>query len=310
MSELRKPFSGVGAPRALGLGWVVVDSVMQLDRVPLEDTKAEAFGSFKQVGGPVVRALSVLASLGIQSDLIGQVGDDGLGRFALESLDRRGIGSRLIRSEFGAITRHAQVWLSTESGSRTIVYHRGDLPNLGVQPGLPEVAQKSNILLFDGRDLSAAYALAQSVPDDVCVVIDAGGWKAGLEQLAARATVLILSASAFSLGPEGPASALSFAEDLVASKSIEAVIVTAGSNGTALVRPHTPTVTVPAVRVKVVDSNGAGDVYFGGVAFGLLRGLSIEDAAHFAATLAAISCRFLGDSFLMDAEFAALGDQA
>ncbi len=50
----------------------------------------------------------------------------------------------------------------------------------------------------------------------------------------------------------------------------------------------------PAFRVPVVDTTGAGDVYHGAVAVGLLDGAAPDDILRFAAAAAALKCRALG----------------
>lgn len=71
------------------------------------------------------------------------------------------------------------------------------------------------------------------------------------------------------------------------------VAVTMGSERSLLARggemKH-----VPAFQVKVVDSNGAGDAFMGGLSFGLLRGWDLQTAGLFANACAAICCSRVG----------------
>jgi len=55
-------------------------------------------------------------------------------------------------------------------------------------------------------------------------------------------------------------------------------------------------VTVPAYRVDVVDTTGAGDTWFGGLLTGLVRGMPLEPAGRFANRAAADCCTALGAS--------------
>ena len=55
-------------------------------------------------------------------------------------------------------------------------------------------------------------------------------------------------------------------------------------------------VTVPAYKIDVVDTTGAGDTWFGGLLTGLIRGMSLEDAGRFANRAAADCCTALGAS--------------
>ena len=50
----------------------------------------------------------------------------------------------------------------------------------------------------------------------------------------------------------------------------------------------------PAFKVKAIDTNGAGDVFMGGFAYGLVKEWSLEKTARFAAAAAAITCTQFG----------------
>jgi len=51
---------------------------------------------------------------------------------------------------------------------------------------------------------------------------------------------------------------------------------------------------VPAFRVPVVDSTGAGDVFHAGSIYGLLQGWPAADTLRYAAAAAALKCGMLG----------------
>ena len=53
---------------------------------------------------------------------------------------------------------------------------------------------------------------------------------------------------------------------------------------------------VPAYKVNVVDTTGAGDTWFAGLLTGLIKGMAIEDAARLANRAAADCCTALGAS--------------
>jgi sugar/nucleoside kinase (ribokinase family) len=55
-------------------------------------------------------------------------------------------------------------------------------------------------------------------------------------------------------------------------------------------------VTVPAYKIEVVDTTGAGDTWFGGLLTGLIREMPLEKAGRFANRAAADCCTALGAS--------------
>lgn len=55
-------------------------------------------------------------------------------------------------------------------------------------------------------------------------------------------------------------------------------------------------ITVPAYRVSLVDTTGAGDTWYGGLVTGMLRGMPLEQMGRFANRAAADCCTALGAS--------------
>lgn len=70
-------------------------------------------------------------------------------------------------------------------------------------------------------------------------------------------------------------------------------MITLGSAGSLVVDAFGST-SVPAHRVPVVDTTGAGDAFVGAVACELARGAALADAVRFATAVAALSVQRLG----------------
>jgi sugar/nucleoside kinase (ribokinase family) len=66
----------------------------------------------------------------------------------------------------------------------------------------------------------------------------------------------------------------------------ETAVVTMGGRG-ALLRHRETLVEIPAYKVEVVDTNGAGDMYAAGILYGLTHGLSLEQTGRLAGYAAA-----------------------
>ena len=71
------------------------------------------------------------------------------------------------------------------------------------------------------------------------------------------------------------------------------VAITMGAEG-SLVASATAMQHVPAFKVTIVDSTGAGDAFMGGLSFGLLQGWDLADIGLFANACAAICCTKVG----------------
>jgi ribokinase len=106
------------------------------------------------------------------------------------------------------------------------------------------------------------------------------------------------------VGREAPVAELASA--LAAAAPWADVIVTAGGDGAYVCRAGRSVLHMPAPRVPVVDTTGAGDAFVGALAVRLRSGDTVEDAAQYAVQAAAISVTRAGtiEAFATAAELA------
>lgn len=270
----------------LGIGTVLVDEVMSLDRLPAADAKAPARRRWRQMGGPVPIALAAARKLGRAVTFAGSWGDDADGAFIEANLEGRGIGrTHSVRGAAGT-TGFASVWTATETGERSIAYLRG-AEHLGREhgehrTGLPVCA---NVLHVDGSHGDAALATARAFrAAGRLVFMDAGSPKPRTEELLAEATVVVCSAqfrTAFtgSADPEAAAEAMR-------RLGIPVLVMTLGAEG-AVVSTRDGTFHQPGFPVEAVDTTGAGDVFSGALIHAWLGDVGPLEAVRFACAAAA-----------------------
>ncbi len=291
-------------PAVLGVGWALLDTVMLLPVFPAEDSKVEADRVLVQAGGPVLRALSVLARLGVSTELAAVVANDSAGRTLTAQVAARGVGTENVHvSPLGATTR-AQVWVNAKNGSRTIAFAHGGGEGLRLTDSLLSAGSRAAFLHLDGREREVAEPLAREVKAaGGSVSLDAGNWKPGLEDWLDAVDLLIVPESALErvTGRRGRAGA----ESLQRNHGPQIVIVTNRNQDITLATRNSCT-TVPVPRVTAVDTNGAGDVFAGGVLFGMERWRDPVRATRFGACLAALAASRFGDHFASYAEALAL----
>ncbi|WP_028067172.1 PfkB family carbohydrate kinase [Solirubrobacter soli] len=127
---------------------------------------------------------------------------------------------------------------------------------------------------------------------------NAAGWPVVLNPAPARelpdATFAVLTPNASEAaeltGCDDPEAA---ARELVA-RTGAAVLITLGGDGALLLEPGGSPVRLPAAKVDVVDTTGAGDTVNGALAAELARGSALADAARFALSAAALSTTAAG----------------
>jgi ribokinase len=275
------------------LGHACTDLLVHLDRFPERDTKREVECIAMQGGGPAATAAVTAARLGLRVAFIGQVGGGPFGTVAISALREAGVdvSGVEVRSDVDG-SRLALVFVDPRTAERTIVFTRAGLPGLDPARLERQRITSAGLLLTDDLDVPAAiqaagWARRAGVP----VLVDAGSARPGMRELVASADCLIAS-SRFApalLGIDDPGEAVR----ALGALGPRWTGVTLGAGG-ALVHDGERTVHQPAFEVEAVDTTGAGDVFHGAFAAGMLDGWGIERCARFAAAAAALACTRLG----------------
>ena len=74
--------------KVVGLGACVLDTLINCDSYPTEDTKKRAESVFLSGGGPVGNALVVISKLGVKAEVIGALADDNAGTYLIDDFKR------------------------------------------------------------------------------------------------------------------------------------------------------------------------------------------------------------------------------
>ncbi len=276
----------------VGFGLNSVDHICVVKHHPRLDSKQQLVTYDVQPGGQVPTALVALQRWGLQTAYVGAFGDDHGGTMAKAAL--LGDGIDLAATAVRSGTRHqvSVILVDDISGERSVMGETPGLLRLRDDELNKEMLTSGRILLMDAVDIpTACMAAAWAQEAEVRTVLDIDEPALGIDDLLKLTDVLIA-------GSEFPAK-LTGKTDLrealgdIAARGPSFVGVTLGAGGAlALVRGQFH--YVPAFRLPVVDSTGAGDIFHAGSIYGLLKGWPVDDTIRFAAAAAALKCGKLG----------------
>ena len=208
-------------------------------------------------------ASATAAAIGCRARLVGSVGADPLGGLIRTIIGRTGIDVERLRP-----------------GGRSPVVVRMASPR-GARALLELEAAGTAAI----ADLDGAIAGADAV------LVDGSEVREGLGELVGLADVLISSER---LASElAPRTELGAALEALAAMGPRAVVITMGAHG-AIGLHDGQVVECPAFPTEIIDTSGAGAVFHGAFAAGLLGALPFARCLELAAAAASIACGSLG----------------
>jgi sugar/nucleoside kinase (ribokinase family) len=280
----------------LGLGAVAVDDVLFLDEFPAPDSKWQIQKRERHAGGLAGTALVAAHRMGATCAYAGTLGSDELSRFITDGFQAEGISvSSLVRRE-GTRPFHSTILVDTRTKTRTILFDAHDV--VGADPDAPpeEVIRSARVLLVDhvgleGMVRAARIARAAGIPVVADLERDVGERFGDLLGLVDH---LILPFD-FARKISGAADAQGILRALW-KPDRRTVVITKSEQGSWYMSAEEPgrVFHQPAFSVKVVDTNGCGDVFHGVYAAGLSEGMSTTERIRFAAAVAALKATHTG----------------
>ena len=169
--------------KVIGIGACVLDTVICCKNYPEEDKKMRADDVFSTGGGPVSNALVAITRLGLSASFLGALSDSPEGHRLADEFVRYGVGVEGVRFCENTRAFTSYIVLSAESGSRTCVFERGNVPDDPTALDLTKIGD-ADILHLDGNSLKSAIAAAKYAKSvGVKVSLDAGGLYEGIEEL-------------------------------------------------------------------------------------------------------------------------------
>jgi len=292
----------IGGIQALILGDINIDLIFRIDRsLKTGDSIAlrEMIVSYGGVGGNLS---SALARLGVPTALIGAVGEDGFGDLALRELRRSGVDVRYVRRIEGESTGISVV-LIDPSGERTLICARGANAAYRLRGDELEALRDvrhlhlSGYMMLNDDDGESCIRLLRSAKMwSISTSMDLEGVALEDPRKAFKIRGLVdyilmndLEARSLIKSKRLSVNEVRSLKDLLEARTL---LIKLGGRGCMVVDEGVE--VIPAYRVKVLDSTGAGDAFNAGFIYGLLRGLRTRDAARIGNAVGAYKCMGLG----------------
>jgi sulfofructose kinase len=258
------------------VGLATADTIVPLPSWPERNGRLETDAIVRSGGGPAATAAVTLARLGRRAAIVGAVGDDETGAEIRDALAAEGVDVRLLISVRGR-TAESVILVDQSAHTRSILHAPGvvreDLDAGEVSGARWVHADHAGHALVGGRVDSGRISVDAGAPIDA---LDLQG-------------VGIYAPSADALRGRFPGKSLPLGIAAALDEGAERVVVTLGHDG-AIAADANGAWRIPPLRVEVVSTLGAGDVFHGALLAMLLEGHELAEAAKRAGVAAALSC--------------------
>jgi sugar/nucleoside kinase (ribokinase family) len=255
------------------LGPLVLDRIIEVDRLPGHDEKAFISARREAAGGPPRNVAATLAGWGEQAVLISAIGDDPAGRLLLDFLAADGLAPEAIAVTAGMATATTIIIVDATGEKAILVDPIADAVLAGVGRDLAPAAGDTVVANFyHPGAVGAAFAAAArcgaaTVIDLELPEIERWGWDAAFTAAAGAGMVLtnrqVLSAW---MAREGIGGTIEDGAERLARRLSGAAgraCVTLGDRGLVACAAGR-IIRLPALPVRPLDTTGAGDVLLAG----------------------------------------------
>lgn len=277
--------------RVVVLGSLNADVFARVQRHPRPGETVLGSGGEVRAGGKGANQAAAAALAGAPVLMVGAVGDDAYAAVATGNLARAGVSLDAVRTVDGP-TGLALITVSADGENSIIV-----IPGANAHVGEPELAHLENICAGD------ILVLQGEVPIEAVTAAARAATARGARVVVNLAPVVALPAEVLRLADplvinehEGEGALTLLDADptglspgqlceALRARGVPSVVMTLGGEG-SLIAADALT-QIPAEKVAVVDTTGAGDAFAGALAAGLCAGEDLVSAAHRATRFAA-----------------------
>ncbi|MGI2295388.1 ribokinase [Paenibacillus sp. GXUN7292] len=280
------------------IGSLNMDIVVEADRLPeLGETVSGRSVHFIPGGKGGNQAVAA-ARLGAEVDMIAFIGNDAFGETLIQSLTSSGVLVKRIKQVEETSTGMASILLAEDDNQIVVVPGANAycLPE-SIEDLEQSIAASDLVLMQLEIPLETVSAAAELAEKHSKPVILNPAPAAELPQaLLKRVNYITPNLSELYLltGLDPNSASLEEAMDALLEQGPECVVATLGSEGSAFKRKGDILKKVPAHKVPIVDTTGAGDAFNAGLAFGISSGYSLEQAVTFAGSVSALAVSAFG----------------
>ena len=279
--------------KAICVGHSTFDTTLPMPDYPDENNKYRIPFHVECGGGSGPNGAFVLAKWGVDTTVISALGDDYQAERIISEFKKVGANTTYLKKIPTHQTSCSYIFANTKNGSRTVVTSKApSIRNLEIKENL-----SADIILIDGEHPETAKQILEANPNAISV-FDVSRVNEDNLELGKLVTYLVCSHE-FAEKFAGTSinyndiNTIKICYEKLKKHFNTNIIITLESYG-SFTEIGGKGIQVPSIKVKAVDSTGAGDIFHGAFAYFIGKGYKLLDAIHYASITGALSVKKIG----------------
>lgn len=285
--------------KILCIGHAAYDITLPVEYYPIENKKVRLKTPKVECGGgPSATAAYLLSKWGVDAYFAGVIGNDYYGMKIKDEFINIGVNTKYLEINNNFSTTSSYIIANKENGSRTIITNKDSNLKFNL---VQKIDEEFAYILVDGDELELSRNTILKNKGKSITMIDAGKCDYNTVELAHFVDYLVCSNdfardyTKLELDYDNLDS-ISLVYDKLYEEFKNNIIITLESKG-SFTKINGESVLVPSLKVKDVDSTGAGDIYHGSLLYFLSSGYELTKAMRLANITSALSVLKIGGRY-------------
>lgn len=278
------------------VGHSTYDVTLPIENYPKENVKYRIDKHIECGGGPASNGAYLLAKWGMDVAIASVIGNDHYGEKIIEDFKNIGVNTKYLEKLDNHRTSSSFIIANMNNGSRTILTSKDSAirkltQNIDIYPDL---------ILIDGEHPETAHEILDKNPNAISV-LDAGRLNEDTKSLGKKVTYVVCSkefAEEFSnkkIMDINKNQLIEIHQDLSNFFNTN-IIITLESSGSFTIIDNQYEI-IPSIKVKALDSTGAGDIFHGAFTYFIGNNYTLKEAIKYASIAGGISVTRIGSRY-------------
>lgn len=279
------------------IGHSTYDTTLPMNSYPTENIKYRIKNHIECGGGPASNGAYLLAKWGMDVTIASVIGTDYYGDRIVEDFKNIGANIEYLEQRKEHMTSSSFIIANTSNGSRTIITSKKD----PIRKLSKSVEIAADLILIDGEHPETAHEVLDNNPNAISI-LDAGRLNDDTRALGKKVTYVVCSkdfAEEFSnkkiTDSKEKEQLIDIYEDLHAYFNTNIIITLEAAGSFTKIDDNFE--IVPSIKVKALDSTGAGDIFHGAFTYFIGNNYPLIEAIKYASITGAISVTRIGSRY-------------